>query len=90
MAITWDTKITPIDITNNVASVQGTRTDSEDAENPRTYNVPRAVIDTPAQKLAVMDEIWAKHQAAMTEETVISNFVNALEVQANANLEARE
>jgi len=63
MAITWDTKITPIDITNNVASVQGTRTDSEDAENPRTYNVPRAVIDTPAQKLAVMDEIWAKHQA---------------------------
>lgn len=90
MAITWDTKITVINVFTKEISLIATRTDSTDPTNPKTYTVPRAVIDTAAQKIAVMDEVWAKHQAALAKESNLAGLIGSLETDANANLEARE
>lgn len=88
--ITWELEITPINISTYEASIKATRTDDTDPDNPMVYIVHRAKIETPAQQLAVADEIWAKHQAHLAHDTVIDNFVSALEANGKANLEARE
>ena len=90
MAITWELKITPIDISTKEASIVATRTDDIDPENPMVYNVARAILGTTSQKNAVLDEIWAKHQSHLAEETIVSNFVSALETSGKSNLEGRE
>ena len=90
MAITWKVTITPVSIATKTASIWAVRTDSMDPDNTRMYDVHRAIIDTSAQKIAVIDEIWAKHQAALSNEAMIDSFVSALETQAKSNLEGRE
>ena len=87
MAGTWEVTITPINISTKEVSVSATRTDGEDV---RTYIVPLAPINTAGEKLAVMDEIWAKFQADIAKDTQISNVIGTLEADAKANLEARE
>lgn len=90
MAITWDLKITPIDIANFVASITATRTDTEDPGNPMVYILHRAVIETTAQQVVAMDRVWAKHQTALLEDTAVTAFVEAKQTAGKANLEARE
>ena len=55
-----------------------------------TYTIARATIGTAEQKLAVMDEIWAKYQAELSKAATIATFIGGLESQAKTNLEARE
>lgn len=88
--ITWDLRITPIDIGKKEASIIATRLDDADPDNPKVYEVSRALFKTVAQKTAVWNEIWAKHQAAIVADTVVNNFVGALESTGKSNLEARE
>lgn len=90
MAITWKLTITPINILTKEASIQAVRTDDADPDNPMTYNVARALLDTAAQKNAAIDEIWAKHQARLASDAIVDNFVSALETSGKNNLEARE
>lgn len=90
MAISWDVKITPINISTYEASIVATRTDDTDPTTLKTYCVPRAIIKTVPQQIAVMDEIWAKHQAALAAGAVAAAFVTAKEVAGKSNLEARE
>ena len=90
MAITWDTKITVINAATKEISLTATRTDSIDPNNPKTYTVSRAVIETGPQKIAVMDEVWAKYQADLAKESNLAGVIGSLEADANANLEARE
>jgi len=90
MAVTWDVKITVLDVSKKAVSVTATRTDDAKPEKPKVYSVLYAVIDTTEQKIAVMDNIWAQHQSSINRDAQISAFVGNLELQANANLEARE
>jgi len=90
MAITWKLEITPINTATYEASIEATRTDSEDPDNPTTYTVARAPLETPAQQLAVLDEIWAKHLAALSATAAVEAFVTALESAGKTTLEARE
>lgn len=90
MAIAWEVKITPIDIPAKEASVVATRTDSTDPSNPRIYTLSSWTLSNPAKQLAALDEIWKMHQAALTLETDIANFLVGLEAQAKSNLEGRE
>ena len=89
MAITWKTKITPISIPDRTVSVSATRTDDVTGIS-RTFTVPKAKIETLAQKLDVMDEIWEKYQAELEKESAVATFIGNLEEQANTNLEDRE
>jgi len=90
MAITWTTTITPLNMATKEASISATRIDSEDPDNPKTYNVPLAKLATAQEKLAVADEIWAAYQADLAYTYTIAAFIDQLEIDLNANLEARE
>jgi len=90
MAITWEVKITSINLSTYEASIVATRTDDTEPGNPMVYDVPRATIETTPQQVAVMDEIWEKHQAALSSSAVVEAFVAAKEAAGKANLEARE
>ena len=85
----WDIKIMVISIPLKAVSVIATRTDDTSGEK-RTFTVPKAVIDTAEQKLAVMDEIWGLYQVELNREATTATFLGTLELQASTNLEARE
>ena len=89
MAITWEITITPIDIANYIASIRAIRTDDTSGDTA-TYEVPKAVINTGPQQVAVMDEIWAKHQVSIAQIAAVQAFVATKKVAGKANLEARE
>jgi hypothetical protein len=92
MAITWELKITPINISTYEASIVAIRIDDTDPENIdiKTYMVSRAKIQTPAQQIAVADEIWDKHQVALAATAEVVAFTSGLETAGKTNLEARE
>ena len=90
MAISWQVKITVLNIERREISVTATREDDEDPDSPRTYKIPWTEIATPAQKTAVIDKIWSLHQAAIVKEGQVSAVVGTLETQAKTLLEAKE
>jgi len=97
MAVTWDVSIKLLDMVRKEVSVSATRTetDTADPENiivvsTKTHTVLSVIADTNAQKLAVMDQIWEMHLADVVKQAQIAAIVDALKVQAIANLEARE
>ena len=92
MAITWELKITPINISTYEASIVAIRVDDTDLENIdiKTYTVSRAKIQTPAQQLAVGQEIRAKHLTALAATAAIEVFVKDAEVAGKQYLEGLE
>lgn len=88
--ITWDVKITVFAVAKKAVSIIATRTDDTNPDNPEIHNVLYAIIDTAAQKIAVLDNIWAHHEAYIQRQVLIDTFIGGLEIQAKTNLEARE
>ena len=90
MAITWELEITPINISTYEACIVATRTDSEDINNPQTYIVHRAKIQTSTEQLAVAQEILAKRQTEKDANIIIQNFVSALKASGKQYLETND
>lgn len=92
MAVTWELKITPINIATFEASIVATRIDNTDLENIdiKIYTVSRAKIQTDAQKLAVGQEIRAKHLAALAATAAVEAFVADAEAAGKQYLEGLE
>lgn len=92
MAITWELKITPINISTFEASIVATRTDDDNPENitVMVYTVHRAKIETSEQQLAIGKEIRAKHLAALAEASAVQAFVSGAEAAGKAYLEGLE
>ena len=88
--ITWELEITPINISTYEASIVATRTDSLDPDNPVSYKVHRAKIETPQQQLAVGQEIRAKHLAALAATAKVKAFVADAELAGKNYLEGLE
>jgi len=90
MAITWNVKITVLDVSRKEATIVATRTDSEDADNPEVITIASALLNTPAQKTAELDNIWEHHLSLAAKNAAIAAIVSDLQIAAKANLEARE
>lgn len=92
MAIMWKLKLTPIDVVKRIGSVIATRTDDTDLQNIdiKIYSVARVLFNTQAEQLAVLDEIWEKHQTALVVEEQVQEFLDNLELLGEQYLEARE
>ena len=87
--ITWKVKIIPQNVEGKTAYIIGTRTDSEDPENPKVYKVS-GWLGTAESRLALLDELWVKHQAQLSLDAQTEAFLEGLEGQAETNLNARE
>ena len=92
MAITWELKITPINISTYEASIVAIRIDNTDLENIdiKTYMISRAKIQTSAQQLAVGQEIRAKHLAALAATAAVEAFTADAEAAGKQYLEGLE
>jgi len=90
MAITWDIKITVLDVAMKTASIVAVRTDDTNPDNAWTFSLSSALLDTIANKNAELDNIWNHWQAYLTRQAAIDDIVGTLESAAKINLEARE
>lgn len=97
MAITWELEITPINISTFEASIEATRTETDETDPQNhvivsvdTYNVPRAKIETPEQQLDVGQEIRQKHLAALANTAAVEAFVHDAELAGKQYLEGPE
>lgn len=90
MAITWETKITPINISTKEGLVIAIRTDDTDPDNPKTYEVAKSPFNNTAEEEAVGNEILDKHQKDKAKDENIAGFVNAIESRLNTYLETND
>ena len=84
---TWDVKITPLNVTRREASITATRTDGEDV---RTFSIITAILASPEQKLAVLNDIWEQFQRDEARRAAIEAFIGDMEATAKTTLEGRE
>lgn len=89
MAITWDVSITNVNVAEKRADVSATRTDDVTSDT-ETYKYSAVILETGPQRTAVLNQVWADHEAAVAKQTAIDAFVSSLETDAKTNLEARE
>jgi hypothetical protein len=92
MAISWDVKITPLNVARKEASITATRTDDTNPADIKTETIViiTTLLATTADKLAVVDNIWAHHLTYQAKQVAIAAYCGGLEAQAEANLMARE
>lgn len=92
MAITWDVKITVLNIDRKEVSVRAIRTDDADVDNILidVYDIPWTEIATQTQKSHVLDQIWLMHTDALAHNDLVGVIVGNLEEQAKQNFESRE
>ena len=83
---TWEVEIIPQVVEGKTAYVNGTRTDGE---NIKTFTVS-GWLGTVESRLALLDNLYAKHQASVVLDAQIAAFLAGLEEQAESNLNARE
>ena len=77
MAISWKLTVTPINISTHEASIDATRTDDDPVTGSVWIgNVAIAKIETPAEQLAVAQEILAKRQAYLNTTTAVADFID--------------
>ena len=89
MAIQWTVEITPIDVQAKTASIKATRYDDVTLET-ENHLIISAVLNTAAQKSAILNGLWQQHLDYQTKQTAIAEYIGGLEAAAKANLEARE
>ena len=90
MAISWDIKLTNVNTQSKRADVTATRTDDQSTIIEPPYSFTQVILETPAQRSAFLDTVWNKHLAWLAKQTEIETFIDNLEQQGKANLEARE
>ena len=89
MAITWEVKITPLDVSKKEASITAIRTDDV-ALTTEVHTVISALLDTQEHKASVLDTIWKLHLDYQAKQIAIEDYISDLEEVAKTNLEGRE
>lgn len=89
MAITWTVNITNVDVAKKRADVAFSRLDDV-TQATENYTFRKVIIETGAQRSALLDLVWSKHLEAIDDQTAIDEFITNLEQLGKANLEARE
>ena len=89
MAISWTVDITNVRVDQNRADVTITRIDDVTSAT-EGYHFSKVILETSAQRLALLDLVWQKHLDEVVDQAVIDAFITNLEQLGKSNLEARE
>lgn len=89
MAITWTVDIKNVNVIEKRADVAFMRVDDVTSAT-KSYNFSKVIMETTAQRLALLDLVWQKHLDEVADQTAIDAFVTNLEQLGKSNLEARE
>ena len=90
MAIDWQLKISNANVQAKRADVTFTRTDSESALAPQTYPFANTIIETQAQRIALLEIVKAEVIKAEEKQASIDAFITNLEQTGKSALEAWE
>ena len=90
MAITWVLTGKVTNLAEKRVSVVGTRTDSEDAENPQSYGPLSGPIATAAQKTAIKDQFWALKEEAEQKSIAAQAVLDTILASGEAALNQLE
>ena len=89
MAIVWTVNITNVDVVKKRADVNFTRL-NDATQATENYRFGKTIIETGAQRTALLNLVWDKHLEAVDDQTAIDAFITNLEQLGKSNLEARE
>jgi len=89
MAITWTVDIRNVNVDQKRADVTFMRTDDVTSAT-ESYNFSKAILETTAQRVALLDLVWQKHLDEVADQTAIDAFITNLEQLGKSNLESRE
>jgi len=89
MTITWTPNILSVMPDEFRADVCFKRVDDV-ALTEENYCYSGVILETTAQRLALMDLVWGAHIATGVKQETINAFITNLEYLAKTNLEARE
>ncbi len=90
MAITWEVKISNVDVAAKRATVVAIRTDDADADATEIYRFNKVVLDSASDRTSLLNTIWAKHLVSIDDQTAKDDFITNLEQLGKTNLESRE
>jgi hypothetical protein len=91
MAITWDVKITPIDVPRKIVGIVAVAT-NDVAVRTYTVSTANADISTSAKKTIVLNILWSKFLKKWAEQALLDSIaveISDLEAAAKTNLEGR-
>jgi hypothetical protein len=89
MAITWTCTISNERPDQFRADINFKRVDDVTGDE-FSISYHNTVIETAAQRIALLDAAWAEWEKEQVKQTAIDAFITNLEQLAKANLEARE
>ena len=89
MALIWEPKITAKCVAEYRIRFDATVTDDVSGK-VYTLTIPDVIIETQAQQIAALDQMWNKLLEEIARESVVSTIIGDLEAAAKINLEARE
>ena len=87
MAISWDVEISNVNLASKRGDVTVVRTNDQSALEPRRYSLPNTPLETPQQRLKVLDTIKEWDDAFVAKEAAANVFIDTLETTAKTNLE---
>jgi hypothetical protein len=90
MAITWDIQISNVDVARRRGDVTATRTDSESSLPTEVYAFTAVPLETPQQRLALLNTIKARVVERAEHDASVEAIVTDLEDQGKTALEAWE
>ena len=90
MAITWDVQISNVNLISKRGTVTATRTDSESALEPRTYTMSNTTLETPADRLLVLNTLKEWETTETDKIASVETFLDTLVQTAKTNLETWE
>ena len=89
MAITWTCEISNVDPSEFRADLSFKR---EDDVTGAMFSIhyQKTLIETAAQRTALLDTVWSEWEKEQAKLTAIGNFITNLEQLAKSNLETME
>jgi hypothetical protein len=91
MAITWDVKITPLDVPNRIVGILAVATDSISG-GVHNVMLQNADVSTSARKAEVLNIIWNKYLKKRADHALLDSIapeIANLQIAAKTNLEGR-
>ncbi|RPJ25492.1 MAG: hypothetical protein EHM35_15500 [Planctomycetaceae bacterium] len=90
MAITWEIKITNVQVATKRANVTATRTDGASALPPQVYSFTEVPIGTPAERLSLINTIKTRVTERASHNAQVEDTVADLEAAGKTALESWE
>lgn len=87
MAISWDVQIKNVNLLSKRGDVSAIRTDSESALPPHNYSMQNTPMETPEQRLLILNTLKEWEETATANEAAVKVFIDTLEQTAKTNLE---